>query len=820
MKDDKTNYRNRRLNRNKNYDTTNTKKNLLVASNDGDEVKNILSFNEEVKDIPNYDNLEVVPRNTKKKKLNFSFNNKYLKYGLSLSVFLVALLGVSYSFFNYRKEDSRQADISSGAVYVKLVENTQSINLTKMYPRTDEEARERNDNYFDFTVKGKNTSETKAIVYAIDIIDGETISGKTRIDRNYIKVDLQEKVGNEYVYIKEGESLSDFSFTGILQPNTTSEITKEYRLRLWIGDNVIISDTDPDATFTQAQFNNLYATYGTSVDSEDRTVVDRNAYNVVKAGADTATVIDFSASAGSTNGEGIYRLLGTENDNYPVYYYRGDIDNNNVIFGGYCWQMVRTTDTGGVKMIYNGIPDISGSGDNITYNCGPTRDIQNTTMISFSLKNTTGYYYADDYEIVSVTGNNVTYRLKQGTNPITQEAIGNATVAAQKIPTIAANYPYTCRKTTSDATCNTLYKVVSYDSETNANMYSSDDRLKIGNGYMNSGADSVSDVGYMNNARYAAGSTSAASNSIYGKNIEWNSNTNRYLLIEDTAGVASTNKTRDSDHHYTCGTANTSSCSSVRYYYYTSYYIELQNGDLLEDAIYKMTGNGSEAVKARNNGYNLNQNDSPAKIAIDNWFRTTLTNEVNVNNPDYSLYLEDTVFCNDRTFKTEGDTTYSKTYLQSGWNPNGGSTMLFFGTNNRFNSSWYGTSNVPSMTCPKEIDSFTVSNENGNGELTYPVGLLTADEVILAGVMGNTTLNNVYTYLYTPIRSWTMTPYFFGEGVNSAYLFVITNNGYLSNDSPRASSDAYRPVISLKYGTEFEEDGDGTPTNPYVVKYN
>ena len=30
---------------------------------------------------------------------------------------------------------------------------------------------------------------------------------------------------------------------------------------------------------------------------------------------------------------------------------------NNVIFANHCWQMIRTTDTGGVKMIYNGEPE-------------------------------------------------------------------------------------------------------------------------------------------------------------------------------------------------------------------------------------------------------------------------------------------------------------------------------------------------------------------------------------------------------------------------------------------------------------------------------
>ena len=30
------------------------------------------------------------------------------------------------------------------------------------------------------------------------------------------------------------------------------------------------------------------------------------------------------------------------------------LDKNNVLFAEHCWQMIRTTDTGGVKMIYNG----------------------------------------------------------------------------------------------------------------------------------------------------------------------------------------------------------------------------------------------------------------------------------------------------------------------------------------------------------------------------------------------------------------------------------------------------------------------------------
>ena len=31
-------------------------------------------------------------------------------------------------------------------------------------------------------------------------------------------------------------------------------------------------------------------------------------------------------------------------------------NKNNVIFGNFCWQIIRTTDTGGVKLLFNGNP--------------------------------------------------------------------------------------------------------------------------------------------------------------------------------------------------------------------------------------------------------------------------------------------------------------------------------------------------------------------------------------------------------------------------------------------------------------------------------
>ena len=332
--------------------------------------------------------------------------------------------------------------------------------------------------------------------------------------------------------------------------------------------------------------------------------------------------------------------------------------------------------------------------------------------------------------------------------------------------------------------------------------------------------NTMADVGYMknNNARYTYTNAAGASGSIYGKKVEWDGT--NYLVIDDTANTASSNTAKDNNHHYSCGTAGTTSCESVRYYYYNNYYITLTSGDFVEDAIYKMTGNivnPNIDVVTRNSGYVLNNTDSTVKTAIESWFRTNLTNEVDNTKINYVNYLEDTVYCNDRSVKTVSGNTNNPTYQESGWNPSGGdlTKYLYFGTNNRVYNSWYSTTNVPSVVCPNETDRFSVSSSVAH--LNYPVGLLTADEIVMAGASGSSSTSNNTYYLYTGNYYWSLSPNYFNSYL--ANEFSVSNKGLLSNNLV-SNSRGVRPVVSLKPGTGFESGGDGTPTNPYVVKYN
>ena len=126
-----------------------------------------------------------------------------------------------------------------------------------------------------------------------------------------------------------------------------------------------VSCTKPSDPYEGAKYH-LYIDIDTSTEpmGEAPHVVDcesNNIYDKVACqAAETPASIDFrypaqvSSTPSVANGNGVNAT--TENGS-TVYYYRGQIDNNYVIWANKCWRLLRTTATGGTKMIYYGIPD-------------------------------------------------------------------------------------------------------------------------------------------------------------------------------------------------------------------------------------------------------------------------------------------------------------------------------------------------------------------------------------------------------------------------------------------------------------------------------
>lgn len=122
------------------------------------------------------------------------------------------------------------------------------------------------------------------------------------------------------------------------------------------------------------------------------------------------------------------------------------------------------------------------------------------------------------------------------------------------------------------------------------------------------------------------------------------------------------------------------------------------------------------------------------------------------------------------------------------------------------------TNKAPELICKSSSDKFTVNINNGNGALDYPVGLITADEIAMAGgVYGK---SNTNYYLYTNQYYWSISPY--NNSINDcyAYVFLVYPDGTLMNRN--VSHDYHiRPVISISPDTIFT--GIGTWDDPYEV---
>ena len=181
-----------------------------------------------------------------------------------------------------------------------------------------------------------------------------------------------------------------------------------------------------------------------------------------------------------------------------------------------------------------------------------------------------------------------------------------------------------------------------------------------------------------------------------------------------------------------------------------------------------------------------NTNNSTIKTYIDTWY------ENNIKGTSNEKYIVDNIFCNDRSFAPN----------------NRGSGAGTSETYYRFRTiSWASNCNVM-LTCPQQNDAFTVSDTSkGNGALTYGIGLITADEEALAGLLGDKNLN---CYLYTGQYYWTSSPNNFNGA--SAFVYEVLSTGFMGNTHVD-SADGARPVISLT--SEVLEQGDGTASNPF-----
>ena len=192
---------------------------------------------------------------------------------------------------------------------------------------------------------------------------------------------------------------------------------------------------------------------------------------------------------------------------------------------------------------------------------------------------------------------------------------------------------------------------------------------------------------------------------------------------------------------------------------------------------------------------NANENDSDIKKYLDSWYKQ------NIEDKGLSQYIADSGFCNDRSLSTTTDNgdgvhiTKSHIYY-AGYQRNG--------------------EYKPILTCPNPTnDLFTTStSETGNKSLTYPIGLITVDELILGGLASG--YLNRLSYIYSSNAYWTISSSYFSATYLSANNFLAGSTGIISYAFV-SSNYGVRGVINLKGNVEIS-GGIGTSNDPFVVK--
>ena len=387
-------------------------------------------------------------------------SNKKTLTAILILLVMCTGISISYAFFKVASSNNNantNVTINGAALCMSLQLNSNNITISNEYavPISDSKALSSDTYKTSVTItnncntsqsfnlllvpNSSNTMPIKALKYAL-VEEGVTPTSGTLISNEYL---LDSTIQKQLLAIKNETLKNGFS----VGSGTVSSGTKTYNLYLWI-------DKDEGSLGNGSTMNkslNAYLTLGSGSTIGDLKLdlyhTIENRYNQDKT------------YLGLYNGEGAATYAN------PVYYYKGNVQNNNVLFAGFCWKIVRTTETGGVKIVYNGIQK-NGSCNNTGTDSQIGRSAFNS---SYNSPSYVGYMYnkvcaysdksmSSESNIVfgnSFTYANGTYTLKD-TKTVATWSSGYNTIN---------NNHYTCM--TTGTTCSSIYYVY-YASSSNA----------------------------------------------------------------------------------------------------------------------------------------------------------------------------------------------------------------------------------------------------------------------------------------------------------------------------------------------------------------
>ena len=235
-----------------------------------------------------------------------------------------------------------------------------------------------------------------------------------------------------------------------------------------------------------------------------------------------------------------------------------------------------------------------------------------------------------------------------------------------------------------------------------------------------------------------------------------------------------------------CSSVNNNSSAAFAHYNGTTYesaFNQSANDNAYMGFMYGSAGASDYAST------HANVNKSTLLTNLETWYKSNLIT--------YESKLADTIWCNDKS-TVNGGLGY-------------GTNFTSYGPYDRV----YCNDCELSLICPNDnnggkLSKFTVNDTtNGNGNLTYKIGLLTADEIAFAGNSYNKTNFSAYLFENSASSYWTLSTFIF----SGSEVLAWTGSLYYTNVS---SALGLRPAISLT--SSVTASGTGTSEDPYIIK--
>lgn len=544
------------------------------------------------------------------------------------------------------------------------------------------------------------------------------------------------------------------------------------------------------------------------------------------------TILEKESSLGAYAKEyvGTHKDVLDNTGEYKIHYFYATnsvassvINNNkrNVLIGNTCFQILRTTDSGGVKLIYNGEASVDKKCNNKrTHNGILAKGAYDT----FDPGN---YAVSDTFE----------YDLKSGKFKL------NGNVSVMNVTTTnLTNGKYSCLSNNKNSTCTKIYFIVSYDNKLYRYPYviNNTHYSIIGTTAFNYASNSLGGAGYMTNKHYGSitkvlskigdvvnnndtmylsasiiknndGTYSLENSSLISTNGEkWKKDYTLYKGYYYCDGFSEKTCSKDKLHYIVTPSASGGQVYINKYdfenyvfgktYTYENGKYTLNNNKNIDDWIndhenlndYKYTclstnnecdklyyvlgttissisyltlanGKGIEDLSNDMLNNNVNKNDSIIKKYIENWYYNNMVK--------YSSILEDPIYCSDRDISIK----------------------------NEFNLN-----QNDSLVCKNITDNFNTSNSSAKTK--YPVSLMTGNESKLFGDS---------TIMKTGASYW----------IDADYSYdILARRGIISKDGNIIKSgvnDYYgvRPIISLKKDIKYIS-GNGNVDSPYIIDVN